>query len=916
MAEKKTAAKQIRVMDFAKQCDVTWKEVVEEILAINDKKYKDIKATSALPKEVMAELADIFEPPVDLLEKMDKKLAAARMKRMEQEQAEAAEKAKRDEEERVKREAEEQARREAEEKARAEAREKARIEAEEKAKREALEAEERAKREAEEQARREAEEKARAEAREKARIEAEEKAKLDAAAQARREMEENIRRNLEAMRRREAEEKARKEREAQAKAKARQEAEARAKREADAKAARGRRDDDRGPRPARPVMEMAPMEPVQDVSAGSKQKQSSKFDQDYESRAERRFDRKPEQKKFMPQQKKQDPRKAPPASELQPVSGEVHIKLPIIVKSLAETLGRRPNEVITELMMMNVLANINQTLDPEVAQKIAEKFEVTLVIDRKEREERVRKEEEEQVAPEDVVYDEDPKDMLPRPPIVTFMGHVDHGKTSLQDAIRKTHVADGEAGGITQHIGASAVQLDGRLITFVDTPGHEAFTQMRARGANVTDVVVLVVAADDGFMPQTIEAMHHAKAAGVPIVVAMNKCDLPDANTDKILLHMQQNELTSEDWGGTVAAIPVSARTGMGLDDLLERVLLEAEMLELKANPKRPGQAFVLESQLEQGFGPTANVVVKNGSLRVGDPVICGEFYGKVKTLIDYRGKRIPVAGPSMPVKVVGLSGVPEAGTKMAVCSNINEAKTLAESRGASNRIENLTGRAGGASLEDLFTQMDDAQKNTLKVIVKADVRGSSEAIVESLNKISSDKISIEVLHTGVGAITDNDVLLASSSGAIVVGFHVRVNSGVNELAKKEKVEIRLYSIIYELIEDITDAMEGRLEPEKREKEIGMVKIQKIFHLSNGQRICGCKVESGLAKVGSKARVFRGKELIFNGEVRSLRHFQEDVREVRQGTECGIRLDNFADFSEGDMIQLYEIELKKASLKG
>ena len=539
----------------------------------------------------------------------------------------------------------------------------------------------------------------------------------------------------------------------------------------------------------------------------------------------------------------------------------------------------------------------------------------TLVVDSKrDKDEHQKKEETEEVDPEDMEYDDSPKDLKPRPPIVTFMGHVDHGKTSLQDAIRKTHVAAGEAGGITQHIGASSVVLDGRAITFVDTPGHEAFTQMRARGANVTDIVVLVVAADDGFMPQTIEAMNHALAAKVPIVVAMNKCDLPDADTQKILLHMQQNNLMSEDWGGTVAAIPVSAKTGAGIDDLLERILLEAEMLELQANAKRPGLAYVLESQLEQGLGATASVVVKNGSLRVGDPIICGEYYGKIKTLIDFRGKRVAVAPPSTPVKVVGLSGVPEAGTKMAVCKNINEAKQLAEARGDSNRIEALSSKTAGTSLEDLFSQMDDSKKNSLKVIVKSDVRGSSEAIVESLRKLPSEKISVDVLHTGVGAITENDVLLAASSDAIVVGFHVRVNPGVNDLAKKSNVEIRLYSIIYELIEDITDALAGRLEPEKREKDIGTVKILKIFQLSKGPKICGCMVEKGVARTGAKARVFRNNELIFNGEVRSLRRYQDDVKEVHQGLECGIRLDNFMDFTEGDIIQLYEIELKKATL--
>lgn len=595
---------------------------------------------------------------------------------------------------------------------------------------------------------------------------------------------------------------------------------------------------------------------------------------------------------------------------------EVHIKGPIIVKTLAEALGKRPNEVITNLMMMNVLASINQMLDPAVAVELASKMGFSLIIDKREKEEHVQKESDAQVpeSPEEIEFKDNPKDIVTRQPIVTFMGHVDHGKTSLQDAIRKTRVAAGEAGGITQHIGASIAHCGNKSVTFVDTPGHEAFTAMRARGANVTDIVVLVVAADDGFMPQTIEAMNHAKAANVPIIVAMNKIDLPNANPDKVLLHMQQHGLMPEDWGGTVGVVKVSAKTGQGIDDLLERILLEAEMLELKGNPKRPAEAFVLESQLEQGYGPTASIVVKNGTLHVGDPILCGEYYGKVKGLIDHRGQRIKSAGPSTPVKIVGLSGVPDAGTKLVVCKSEKEAKEIGEARSASKRVEALSGKGGGMTLDDLFSKMESGKRNTLKVVVKTDVCGSSEAIVESLKKLPSEKISVEVLHAGVGAITENDVLLAASSDAIVIGFHVRVNPGVNDLAKKENVEIRLYSIIYELLEDIKDAMAGRLEPDKREKELGVAHILKIFELSRGPKICGCMVDKGVVKVGSKSRVFRKGELIFNGEVRSLRRFQDDVKEVRQGMECGIKLDNFLDFDVGDVIQFYEIELRKATL--
>ena len=594
---------------------------------------------------------------------------------------------------------------------------------------------------------------------------------------------------------------------------------------------------------------------------------------------------------------------------------EVTMAPPIIVKALAEALGKRPNEVVSGLMMMNVLASINQSVDPDVAVEFAKKCGITLHIGSK-AEAASAKADAEEIAPEDAaIAPGNPDDLKPRSPIVTFMGHVDHGKTSLQDRIRKTNVAGGEAGGITQNIGASVAQLNGKTITFVDTPGHEAFTQMRARGANVTDIVVLVVAADDGFMPQTIEALNHALAAKVPIIVAINKCDIPDADPDRVLLHMQQNGLTCEDWGGETAAIKVSAKTGEGIEDLLERILLEAEMLELKADPKRAGFAYVLESQLEQGFGPTAHIIVKSGTIKLGDPILCGEYYGKVKNLIDVHGQRIKSAGPATPVKIAGLSGVPEAGSRMVVCENEGIAKELAAKRADAKRQEELSSKAtGGTTLEELFSKMDEDAKKQLCVVLKGDVRGSVEAISESFTKLPNDKIAVNVVHSGVGAITENDVLLAKSSGGIVVGFHVRVNPGVNALAKKENVEIRLYSIIYELLEDIQDALAGRLEPEKREKILGDARILQIFELSKGPKICGCMVDKGSVKVGAKARVFRNNELIFNGEVRSLRRFHDDVKEVKQGLECGIKLDNFLDFEVGDHIQIYDVELKKATL--
>jgi translation initiation factor IF-2 len=599
---------------------------------------------------------------------------------------------------------------------------------------------------------------------------------------------------------------------------------------------------------------------------------------------------------------------------------EIHLKSPIIVKNLAEALGKKPNEIIGTMLTFNVLASINQTVDPEVAKKVCKKFGISLVVDRREKDEHVSKQEDHKPStPEENMDEKDkPEDLVERPPVVTFLGHVDHGKTSLQDAIRKTNVAAKESGGITQHIGASVVNVNGKTITFIDTPGHEAFTAMRARGAKATDIAILVVAADDGFMPQTIEALNHAKAAAVPIIVAINKMDLPGADADKVIRQMQQNGLMSEEWGGDVGAVRVSAITGDGIDKLLSRIILEAEMLQLKANPKRAARGVVLEAQLEQGHGPTASVLVQTGSLKKGDCVLCGRYYGKVKTMINVLGEPVESAGPSTPIKLVGLSGAPAAGATFIVC-NEKEAKKIAEEREAESRTtgleaENTAQGIGGTNLEDLMKRLVKGQKQTLSIIIKADVQGSVEAIAESLKKFPSEKIQIDVLHSGIGAITENDVLLGAASSAIVVGFHVRVNPGVNSLAKKQLVEIRLYSIIYELIEDLKDALAGKLAPDQREKELGTTKIIKIFEISKGPKVCGCMVEKGLVRVGAKARVYRNNELIFNGAVQSLRRFQDDVKEVRQGLECGIRLDNFLDFHEGDIIQAYEIEYKKATL--
>lgn len=610
--------------------------------------------------------------------------------------------------------------------------------------------------------------------------------------------------------------------------------------------------------------------------------------------------------KNRPQPQKPSTTSSASAASSAVVDGKLTLPAPILVKTLAEAVGKKPNELITDLIKLGELAGINQPISEANAKKLCRNYGIELVIGQP------PKPAAPAAAPKPKPED-NPAFLKERPPVVTFMGHVDHGKTSLQDAIRHTHVTDKEAGAITQHIGASTVSYKGKGITFIDTPGHAAFTNMRARGANATDLVVLVVAATEGFKPQTVEAMNQALAAKVPIIVAINKIDLPDADPDKVLLHMQQHGLTSENWGGTVGTVPVSAKTGQGLPDLLERILMEAEMLELKANPKRAAQGIVLEAQLENGLGPTASVLIQDGTLHVGDVVLCGESYGKIRTLINDKNERVKSAGPSTPVKIVGLSGVPDAGDPLEIFESEKAARAEAANRVAEKRGHMLA-TSSIATAEDLFSKLNSEDRNTLNIIIKSDVRGSGEAITQSLAQLPSEKIKAEVISCAVGPISENDISLAAATNSLVVGFHVRVNPGVNDMAKKQNVEIRLYSIIYELLEDITDALAGKLEPEKREKPIGTAKILQVIELSKGPKICGCMVESGSVHVGAKARVRRSKELIYNGEVASLRRFKDDVKEVKAGLECGIRLDNFNDFIEGDEIELYDIELKKATL--
>lgn len=605
---------------------------------------------------------------------------------------------------------------------------------------------------------------------------------------------------------------------------------------------------------------------------------------------------------------------APAEAEVSEADSKIiELKKPkIVVKDFADRMGMKPNMVIAELMKMNVFASINAEIDMRVAKDIGAKHGFT-----------VRKEEKKKTPPPQPKtaskkvaakkaqeLPDTPDALLPRPPVVTFMGHVDHGKTSLLDKVRNTKVTAGESGGITQHIGAYTVELNDNKITFLDTPGHAAFTAMRARGANMTDVAVLVVAADDGVMPQTIEAIKHAKAAGVCTIIAMNKMDLRAANPDRLKQQLQENDIMVEDWGGSIGCVPVSAMTGEGIDGLLERILLEAEMLELKANPNKPATGFVVEAQMEPGMGPTASVLVKEGTLKVGDSVICGKYWGRIKALISDQGKKIRVAGPSTAVKILGLTNVPGAGDEFQVLSSDKEAKNISEELQAEERAMQLGGGVAPKkmSLDDLFGAAATDEKKELKVIIKADVQGSVEAIAHSLSGIKSDKVEINIITNDVGNITVNDVMLASASNAIILGFHTGKENGANAAAKREGVEIRLYSIIYELIEDVESAMKGLLEPELREQVIGEAEIREVFELSKKSKIAGCMVMSGRVTSKASIRIKRGKDILFEGLIGSLKRFQNEAAEVRQGQECGIRPDNFTNFEAGDTIEAYIVE--------
>jgi translation initiation factor IF-2 len=603
-----------------------------------------------------------------------------------------------------------------------------------------------------------------------------------------------------------------------------------------------------------------------------------------------------------------EPAEPPPAGpaevETGPQQKVLLIKPPIVVKQFATELGLKPHQIIAELMTHNIFANINQTIEPDIAAKIAENHGFLLEKERREKGAGVHKVEQQVVAPPPPVI-EKKEQLKPRAPIITFMGHVDHGKTSLLDAIRKTRVAFGEAGGITQHIGAYSVDHNGHKITFIDTPGHAAFTAMRARGANVTDIVVLVVAADDGIMPQTAEAINHAKAAPhVKIMVAANKMDLPGANLERLKKQLQEHGLTPEDWGGETIICPVSATKGTGIDQLLEMMTLQAEVMELKASPTARPRGTVIEAQVEAGRGPTATIIVQMGTLKIGDPFISGDYSGKVKSLLDDRGKPVKQVAPSTPVKVLGFTGLPNAGDEFLVMESERATKQLSDERLETKRTNKLF-VPQRATLETLLETAGG--KKGLRIVLKADTQGSVEAIINALKQIESKKIDLEIIHSAVGPISESDILLASASDAVVIGFNVKVESMAVPAAKREGVQVKLYSIIYELLDQIKDAMAGLLDPELRETVIGHAEVKQVFQLSRGI-VAGCLVTDGRIARAGRARILRKRQPVYDGGISTLRRFQDDVKEVRSGLECGIKLGDFNEYQVGDVIECYQLE--------
>ena len=629
------------------------------------------------------------------------------------------------------------------------------------------------------------------------------------------------------------------------------------------------------------------------------------------------FQRGRDNRSQQPSRDREQPKAAPAQPKfVAPIEGEVIIiKPPIIVRELAERLKQKPFKVIADLMELGVFANVNQSIEEKIAVQLCAKYGFRFEVEKRERGGGVVHAPVKKV---ELDVEDKPEQLKSRAPVVTIMGHVDHGKTSLLDVIRKANVAGGEAGGITQHIGAYTISVahperkkELAQITFLDTPGHAAFSSMRARGANVTDIVVLVVAANDGVMPQTLEALNHARAAKVPILVAVNKIDHPNANALRVRQQLQEKGLVPDDWGGDTIFVEVSALTKQGIDKLLEMILLQADLLELKANPDRNAKGNVIESGVEPG-GPTATVLVRKGTLHVGDVIICGEFYGKVRALINEEDERLKEAGPSVAVRVLGLNGVPDAGLEFSSVEDEKAARELAEQRGFEAKSQDLESRSK-VTLENLFASLEAAQSKVLRAVVKADTQGSVEAIVDALKKIDSDKVSLEIIHSDVGTITENDVALASASQGVILGFHTRVDSTAAEKAKHEGVQIKLYAIIYELIDHVKEAMAGLLDPVVKENIIGAAEVRQVFDLSKGTPVAGCMIINGRV-VRGKARIRRRKDVIYEGIIQSLRRFQDEVNEVRAGLECGIRIEGYSEFQVGDLIECYTFEKSAAKL--
>ena len=574
---------------------------------------------------------------------------------------------------------------------------------------------------------------------------------------------------------------------------------------------------------------------------------------------------------------------------------KVQLSEAITVKEMAEKLDVQPKEVITKLIQMGIMSTINQVIDMEAVKTIVRSFGFEAEIYSIENEEAFVEEK------------EDSSKLIHRPPVVTVMGHVDHGKTLLLDVIRKTNVIDKEAGGITQHIGAYKVGIDKGKIVFLDTPGHEAFTSMRARGAQVTDIVILVVAADDGVMPQTEEAIAHAESAGVPIIVAINKIDKPNANIDKVKQDLMKFKLVSEDWGGQTIFVETSAKKMTGIESLLEMILLQAEMMELKANPDKPAKGIIIESKLDKGRGPVATVLIQDGTLENGQSFIAGLYSGKVRAIISDRGKKLKKAGPSTPVEVLGFTGIPMAGDSFMVVSDDRKARQVAMLRQAKQREEGLV-KTSKVTLDDLFIQMQQGDVKVLNILIKGDTQGSVQALKDSLEKLSSEEILLKVVHGAVGGIKETDVMLATATNAIIIGFNVRPSPKALEIIEKEKIDIRLYTVIYDAINDLKAAMKGMLEPKFKEKILGSAEVREIFTIPKIGVVAGCYVTEGTVKRGSETRLLRDSVVIYQGKIDSLRRFKEDVKEAQVGYECGISLENFQDIKQGDIIEPFYLE--------